>query len=433
MATRGLVLAVLAAFAPSMALAQGVPQPAKPLVGPPVDYRGEGPAPPTASAVPPARFLSAGPPAPGTGAPSAAEQSETGAGIVDATSKFGAAGETGLEAMSRNVADNLTPEWLRGSPDADAAKRLGVSGAVGVGANIVGVGANVGVMAEKCSGPGFNGSECGEAGLNAASNFLSATGTAANSAGFGKAGNAAQLAADLVGLQRNCTDPNAPVGSCVISAFDSAMSAGATFVPGGELPAAGYTIGKSVLPAAFDSASQKIYGQSLGYEYYDVFFAEGDEARIDAASTSPALLEQQRARRRAAYQAAASSLTAKQEAYDAEQARIEAERQAQIAAQQQAAMQAQANQQFVNTMIGLQQSYLPQAIAPASADGGYPFIKDLNPCWDMRRTCVNGQPGPWRTSSDPPPSASDSAPPPGSGGCGLTAADRAKGLVCTQQ
>ena len=414
MGIRGLLIAAaVAALAPGVASAQGRQLP----------MIGEG-----SSAVPPPRAAVIVAPTTADGGKSLSQKTGDVASVGIGISKLGSDAAEAAKGVSPAAISPLSLDTLRSTRGA----ALGDPGdfkALGVGANILGMGANIGVMADKCSGATYNGSECAQAGLNATSNFMSATGTAAGVKGFGKVGDAVQLGADVVGLHRNCLSDQAEAGQCVLSSFDTTMSLGALTVPGGEQVNTAYSIGKVIAPALVDAASYGLYNKPLYEAYYDLLRAEQEMNAISDA-TSQAAVDSHRARLRARYQDAKANFEAKQAAYDAEQRRIEAERQAQIAAQQQAAMQAQASQQFVNDLVGLQRVYLGQTVGPAApTTPGCTATPEI--CDDLR----NGWPGGRPVSvlqGQPMPAPAKSAPPPSSsGGCSLTAEDRAKGRVCT--
>ena len=225
-----------------------------------------------------------------------------------------------------------------------------------------------------------------------------------------------------------CTNPANSKAECVMAGVNVVADV-AGFVPGAPTVAsitwALSTAGGEYLNSLAPDASVKLY---------DRLYA--DEKVVKDAT--PAQLEDLRQRRHAAYERQAGALMSKQADYDAQQARIEAERQA---ATQQAAQQASPNHAFFGNLMATFQPLMPQssiAFAPSQSrqssnqctplGGGFDSCNCVGTREQCERFSRNLPPGsnynPNRTSSTPAPSS-------GGGGCNLTAEDRAKGRVCT--
>ena len=293
-------------------------------------------------AVPPPKFRigESGPVAAVSGG-STAEKVSTGAGFAGASSTL-------LEPVVKEAARRADTLG-----QIIAVEKVGQGGKLlGAGASIVGLGANVALTGEKCGGARVDATECLQAGLNMASSEASViellpaasrmTGTAAGALG---------VAADGVGFYRNCFgNVEATKLDCVQSTADTLVSAG-SMLPGGKVVGAGYSIAKTVLPAAVDKSYAAVFGQSPGAHLYDVLNGDAD-AKALADAGSPAALETARAKRHAAYKQASGTLQSKQADYEAQQAEIQRQ---QIAAQQEAQAQAQSqaqSQAMIQNLVG---------------------------------------------------------------------------------
>lgn len=373
MATRALLLAAtVLAFAPGVALAQAVPAPKRPLVGPPVDYRGE--VPPRAPIIP-AGTPTIGPP--GSAPPpippprsvsvwegmSAAEKESLVSGVGGSTATLIDEGANYLDGRYKHV---------RGTTQVvtDFKYSAGVlNRTAAVGSAI----SNYQVAEEKCGKPGAVLADCAQASLAAGASLASLAEAVPHA--LPQASNVLtraqtlQVAADAVTATTNCrgkwgTDAFNPF-ECAASTSDFLISGMQHSTgPAGRAIGATYSIARSVLPAAVDQLGYSLMGKSWGEALYDSWFADDDEDAMETASREQAAkLERMRAQRRAAYQQAASALAAKQQAYDAEQQRIAEQQAAAMAAQARAQADYQnalAMQSAINTTV----TQIQQAIAP---------------------------------------------------------------------
>lgn len=162
-----------------------------------------------------------------------------------------------------------------------------------------------------------------------------------------------ELAADVTAATISCSSGD--VGNCVLDSLDVAGDVAAQGGPMLKAASIGYTGGK-LLGKAITWTYEQAAGQSMGADWYDWVFHEGETAKILNDATTPAAFEAARQKRRAAYNRSQGTLMSKQADYDALQARLEAERQA---AAQQAAQQAASaygTQNFLNSLNGALQS-----------------------------------------------------------------------------
>lgn len=284
--------------------------------------------------------------------------------------------EQGGNAVARN-ADNLA-DLKAGENLASQAKTVGNT------AKVVGLAVDAKIATEKCTPDKGLTSDCVTAGLNLAG---SAAGTVAMIPGgpagqvpatqvFGTYAAPLKIAADANAAANACytkynTDEFNPA-ECVSKLADTTMSGLAAAAesnpvtaPTSKVITATYSIAKTVLPGAIDKMTQDSMGRSVGERLFDGSDKDlKTNADIEAA-TSPAAIAAQRAKLRAKYEQSKGNLVARQQEREAQQ---RAALQQQQAMQQQAAIQAQANQQFANSMVGLQQSLLAGA---AAARTGY--------------------------------------------------------------
>ncbi|MFN9846849.1 MAG: hypothetical protein ACK56C_00585 [Alphaproteobacteria bacterium] len=366
--TRTLLLAAAAiCLIPAVASAQAVP-PSR-FVGPPASLAGSDP--PLARNAPP-KDERVGPAMAGAGL--GAGLASNGATIVD--SRATRAGENAAALNEARDVDLMTGNGsVMDSPLADPhGKAIQGAGAVsdvakgvGAAAGVVQMGASAYAAADKCTGAKVNGSDCAQAGLSAVSGAVGAADGVAMGkapAALGRVAGGAQLAADVVAVHKNCISDKSNVGECVLSSFDATMSATA-LAPGGQAVAAGYSIAKTVLPAAVDAGFTYATGKSPGAWVYDKTH-QGEDAEMMAKAGSPEALEAIRARRTAAYIKAQGGLNSKQADYDAQQAEIQRQ---QIAAQEAAQSQAQSQammQNFVGNLQAMSQPRAPVSTAPSS-------------------------------------------------------------------
>lgn len=223
-----------------------------------------------------------------------------------------------------------------------------------------------------------------------------------------------ELAADVTAAGISCS--NGDVGNCVMDSLDVGADLAAQGGPMLKAGSIAYTAGK-LTGKAITWGYEKAAGQSLGADWYDWVFHEGETAKILSDATTPAAFEAARQKRKAAYSQAQGALMSKQADYDAQQARIEAERQA---AAQQAAQQAASAYQTQNFLNNLNSALQPlaQGSGPApAAKCGYPYVC-FNPAEYAANRAAATQPAA-RELPTPRPSTS-------SGGCHPT-----EGHVCT--
>lgn len=313
-------------------------------------------------------------------------------------------------------------------------KVSGVAKGVAGAAAVVQLGTSAYDAANKCGAEKVDGSDCAQASLSLVSSAAGAMDAVAATPGLARLAGGAQLAADAVSLHKDCVSDQSNVGQCVLSSFDATMTA-TGMVPGGQAISVGYSVGKVIAPALVDSASYALYNKPLFEAYYDLLRAEKDMNDI-ADKTSSAAIEAHRAKLRAQYQQSKGNLVAKQAVYDAEQAQLEQQRQAEMARQ----AQAQHSNVAAGAFLGGIANSLQQARAPYTPTGGAFYAQVPTPtgnctasedlCNDLR----NGYP-PGTTlnnrSRSPSSAPTPSPRPPASSGCGLSAADRAAGKVCT--
>jgi len=357
-ATRGLsALVVALAVTPGVAMAQ---------VDRPIIWEGQTPTIKAHGAVPPPRNVVAPP-----DTTTAAEKVAAGAGLAGAGAALATEGVTQAARRAESLGSIV------------AVERAGIGSQVlGNTATVVNAGANLKVAAEKCQDPKASTADCVQAQLNLYSSEASVIDLVQKGAGSaGTAAQGLQVAADATGAYNKCwADKDATKLDCVASLSDTFISATSNLPGGGKVVAASYSIAKTVLPTAVDEAGKWWLGKSPGEWFYDKYYAAEDNARIEAASKSAALKAKQSAARRAAYQQAAGALASKQADYDAQQARLAAERQA---AEQQAyvnnqnAAQAQA---LASSIAAVVQARLAPPVTASSTASGSRSAPSEDPC-----------------------------------------------------
>ena len=419
MGTRFVLLAAAAVcLIPAVASAQAVPP--RDFVGPPVALAGSNPAAPAAAAGTPFILPSTptiGPP--GSAVPPPRVVAPNSGSVAEKVNMGGATGallEAGASKLTR-YSDTLD--------GAEIASDMAKSGnALGVVAPIVGTGAALVVVNEKCTPESGLTAECAQAGLSFGSSAASAldlipggpAGPIPAVTSLAKGAAVLDFGANLAGAYNSCyasdrDDWAQKAAECVQSLADTGVSAGSNLPGAGKVISATYTVAKVIAPAVVDQGGTWLLGKSPGEWLYDRFRAADDDARIAAQAASPAMLERIRARRRAAYAQAAGELMSKQATYEAEEAR----KQSDALAASQRLNNSSGGVDFANAFL----ASLPGVVAPPSSQG-LPVI-DINPNWCQPwMTCVrNGKL--YTPSSAPTPTPAPSPKPPSSdGGCGGT-------------
>jgi hypothetical protein len=314
----------------------------------------------------------------------------------------------------------------------DMSKR---GGALNTAAPIVGAGAALVVLKQKCTPEKGVTAECAQAGLSFGSSAASSLdlipgGPAGPVPAVTPLANGAyvlDVASNAVGAYNSCfanqsDDWVQHAAECVQGLADTGVSYGSNAGAPGRAISATYTLAKVNAPAIVDRGGTYVLGKSPGEWLYDRFKAADEEARI-AAQSSPASLEQIRIRRRAAYAAAAGELMSKQETYDAAQRKLEMERQAAMSGQNHRSSDGQnILQGLMSAVPGLQQSSAPRGGSGADWSGvdaairGSPGCKIYEPCSPTYHWFHPGAP----SSSSSQSSASSKPPPPSNGDCGGT-------------
>ena len=180
-----------------------------------------------------------------------------------------------------------------------------------------------------------------------------------------------ELAADVTSAGISCS--NGEVGTCVLDTLDVGADLAAYGGPMVKAGSLAYTGGK-LTGKAITAGYEYVAGQSLGADWYDWVFHEGETPKILNEATTPAAFAAARAKRQEAFSRSQGILQSKQAYEDARQASLAAERQA---AAQQAAVRASDNAQsmaFVNGLVAVAQQAQQ---ASQSASGGAQGSREL--------------------------------------------------------
>jgi len=227
-------------------------------------------------------------------------------------------------------------------------------------------------------------------------------------------------AADSATAYEKCTNPQNSKAECAVASLDVVADV-AGLIPG---PAATLSTTYAVSKAGGEYLNSLAPNASANF--YDWWYSD-EQAEAFAKASTPEALESLRQKRRAAYTQAQGGLMSKQADYDAQQARLEAERQA---AAQQAAQQATSAYQSQTFLNNLNAALQPQ-LQPLTQGGG----SQTTPCafWAPCNGGVHTQAQYDALVAKAKAGQATSARPPSSSGssCGLTPADIQAGRVCT--
>lgn len=332
------------------------------------------------------------------------------------------AGSNPTVPAPRNFVGPPAPE----SPKVDAhgiASSIGTGGAVaGAVVDGVGFGTDINIKMLKTAKQYSDGAGLvtpyAETGVDYAKTIKAAKEAKGKVRVVGNAVAVVELAADVTAAWISCSSGD--TGNCIMDSLDVAGDLAAQGGPWLKAGSTMYTGGK-LFGSAITSKYEKEAGQALAADWYDWVLHPGETAKILNDATTPEAFEAARQKHRAAYRQSQGALMSTQADYDAQQARIEAERQA---AAQQAAQQAASAYQTQNFLNNFNLAFQPQlnrALAPASQrpDVCAEYFNGCHFCSPFIPQLSCGAASPQPAISQPRPTAPASSPPTSSGGgCG---------------